>query len=234
MTKIQRCLISATGREITQESGEAAGTEHQQREQQPDTTSRERLSTSGLSALKPPHSHRFSTFLNTDAYSTKYVPLGYRTANSDETAARRIARDLKNASAEAVKIAATAMAALIEGSCWLVPVPASDGSLTANLALAQAIAELVPGARVKCAVARAHSHSVESSCERRLRGLPGLTVDEHAIIRTAGPMDALPVHFVDNVITTGTTIAACRRALGWGTGIAYADASTPHNTRRRP
>jgi hypothetical protein len=42
----------------------------------------------------------------------------------------------------------------------------------------------------------------------------------------------LPVYFVDNVITTGTTIAACRRALGWGAGLAYADASTPHNTRR--
>ena len=45
-------------------------------------------------------------------------------------------------------------------------------------------------------------------------------------------MQALPVYFVDNVITTGTTLAACRRALGWGTGLAYADASTPRNIRR--
>ena len=73
---------------------------------------------------------------------------------------------------------------------------------------------------------------MESSCERRLRGLPGLTVDQHAIIRTAGPMKLLPAYFVDNVITTGTTVAACRRALGWGTSLAYADASTPHNTHR--
>jgi hypothetical protein len=45
-------------------------------------------------------------------------------------------------------------------------------------------------------------------------------------------MQALSVYFVDNVITTGTTIAACRRALGWGSGLAYADASTPRNIRR--
>jgi hypothetical protein len=168
--------------------------------------------------------------MTTDVYAAKYVPLGYRTPNPDETYARRIAQDLKNADEEAIQIAAPAMAALIDGPCWFVPVPASDGSLTANLALARAIAKLVPGARVKCAVARAHP--VESSCDRRLRGLPGLTVEQHAIRRTAGPMQPLPVHFVDNVITTGTTIAACRRALGWGAGLAYADASTPHNARR--
>jgi hypothetical protein len=45
-------------------------------------------------------------------------------------------------------------------------------------------------------------------------------------------MQPLPVYFVDNVITTGITIAACRRALGWGTGLAYADASKPRDARR--
>jgi len=75
------------------------------------------------------------------------------------------------------------MAALIDGPCWLVPVPASNGSLTANLALARAIANLVPRARVKCAVGQAHA--VESGCHRRLRGIPGFTIDQHAIIRTA-------------------------------------------------
>ena len=105
-----------------------------------------------------------------------------------------------------------------------VPVPASDTSLTANLALAHAIAALVPGARVKCAVRRARP--VESSCERRRRGLLGLSLTEHAIVRAAGPLDPLPVYFVDNVSTTGTTAAACRLALGWGASLTYADAST--------
>ena len=168
--------------------------------------------------------------MNTDTYAAKYVPIGFRTLSPDELAARRTAQDLKLASKEAIRIAAPVMAALIDGPCWLVPVPASNGSLTANLALARAIAEMVPGARVKCAIGRAHA--VESSCHLRMRGLPGLTVEQHAIIRTAGPMQPLPVHFVDNVITTGTTVAACRRALGWGTGLAYADASTRHNTHR--
>jgi hypothetical protein len=67
---------------------------------------------------------------------------------------------------------------------------------------------------------------------RRLRGLPRLTIAEHAIIRTAPPIQVLPIHFVDNVITTGTTIAACRRAIGWGTGLVYADASTHQCARQ--
>jgi hypothetical protein len=64
-------------------------------------------------------------------------------------------------------------------------------------------------------------HPVESSRDRRLCGPPRLTIHEHVIVRTAGPIQPWPVYFVDNVITTGTTIAACRRPLGWGTGLAY-------------
>jgi len=156
-------------------------------------------------------------------HAAKYVPIGYRTPNPEEIIARRTARDLKIPTAAAIQIAAPEMAAFIDGPCWLVPVPASNGSLIANLALARAIAELAIGVRVKCAIGRAYP--VESSASRRMRGLPGLTVEQHAIIRTVGPIMLWPVYFVDNVITTGTTIAACRRALGWGIGLAYADAS---------
>jgi hypothetical protein len=168
--------------------------------------------------------------MNSDRYATKYVPIGYRTPSPGEIIARRTARDLKIPTSLAIQIAAPEMAALIDGPCWLVPVPASNGTLSANLELARAIALLVPGARVRCALGRAHP--VESSSARRMRGLPGLTVEQHAIIRTGRPMELLPLYFVDNLITTGTTMAACLRALGWGMGLAYADASRcPHLPR---
>ena len=110
------------------------------------------------------------------------------------------------------------MAALIAGPCWLVPIPASDGNQTANLVLARAIARSQP---------------VESSTERRRRGLSGLQPEEHHFFRTAGPMEPLPLYFVDNVITTGNTVLAARAVLGWGTGLAYGDASCLFNNRLR-
>ena len=158
-----------------------------------------------------------------DRYVFKYVANGRRTPSPDEIEVRRIARDLKLPTSEAIAEAAPKMAALIDGPCWLVPVPACDGTVAANLALANAIAEFADDLRVKCAVGR--DHPVESSCDRRRRFLPGLTFEEHCIIRLVESLEILPLYFVDNVITTGTTIEACRLALGWGTGLAYADAS---------
>ncbi len=175
---------------------------------------------------------QISVWIRADRYASKYVPVRSRTVNREEHEARCIVRGLKTGAEEAIRLAAPSMAALIDGPCWLVPVPASDGSVTANLKLANAIAALVPGSQVNCAVARAHP--VESSCQRRVDGRFGLSPAEHAIVRTAGPMQAWPVYFVDNVITTGATIGACRRALGWGTGLVYADASTWRNTRPGP
>ena len=46
-------------------------------------------------------------------------------------------------------------------------------------------------------------------------------------------MEPLPLYLVDNVITTGDTIRAARAVLGWGTGLAYGDASSPFNHRLR-
>jgi hypothetical protein len=167
------------------------------------------------------------TTSNTRSVAKYYSPRA-RPLTPEEAAVRATAYALKQTTPEAITIAAPAMAALITGPCWLVPVPASRGNLVPNLTLARAIAQLVPGARVKCAVARVHP--VESSCKRRLRGLLGLVAADQAMVRIAGPMEPLPLYFVDNVITTGATITACRRTLGWGTGLTYADASTRRNT----
>lgn len=40
------------------------------------------------------------------------------------------------------------------------------------------------------------------------------------------PFHLAPIYFVDNVATSGNTLAACSAALfGFGTGLVYADAS---------
>ena len=163
-------------------------------------------------------------------YVAKYIGLGVRVCNAEEIEVRRVAQFLKHGEARAIAAAAAQMAALIDGPCWLVPVPSSKGGLTANNELACAIAKLVPGARVKQAVKR--TQPVESSCYLRLHGHAGLSPKQHHIIRAAGPMDPLPIYFVDNVITTGSTLQACHDAMGWGDGLAYADAST--RTTARP
>jgi predicted amidophosphoribosyltransferase len=161
--------------------------------------------------------------------AAKYISPRIRSLTPEEAQIRDIAYALKKAEPEAVAVAAPTMAALIAGPCWLIPIPASNGSLDANIALARAVATLVPGAHVKLAIAR--SQPVESSTDRRRRRMNGLQAHEHHFVRTGGPVNPLPVYFVDNVITTGNTIRAARAALGWGTGLAYADASSPFNNR---
>jgi hypothetical protein len=169
--------------------------------------------------------------VNDTCCAKKYVSARTRPVNAEASKVREVAYALKVGDADAIAIAAPLLAGLIAGPCWLVPIPASNCCVAANLALARAIAELVPGARVKIAISR--THPVESSTARRRRGELGLEVNEHLFIRVGGPISPLPLYFVDNVITTGNTIRAARNALGWGTGLAYADASSPFNTRLR-
>ena len=165
-------------------------------------------------------------------YAARYVPSGWRLMSPDEELVRRTAWDLKVPTAEAIGIAAPLMAALLDPvPCWLIPVPASSGSVGANLALARAAQRLISGARVVVGIRR--SHPVESSCARRRHGLNGLSVREHAFVRCVGPLHRMPVWFVDNVATTGNTIKAAHLAFGTGNGLVYADASSPRSARLR-
>lgn len=182
-----------------------------------------------LFGFHPNYSDAIRNATNDTLCAAKYISPRTRPVSPQETQVRLTAYALKESDPEAIAIAAPAMAALISGPCWLVPIPASDGTIDANLALSRAIAARVPGAHVRRAVSR--SHPVESSTERRRRGLCGLLPEEHSFVRTGGPMEPLPLFFVDNVITTGNTIRAARAVLGWGTGLAYADASSPFNNR---
>lgn len=146
-----------------------------------------------------------------------------RALTATEVFVRAVSLRLKEADEDAIAMAASEMAAKISGPCLLVPVPASSCSLRQNYALAVAIAALVPGAKVVCAVAR--RYPTKSSFTLRQQGLTGLKVGQHPIIPTVTLDSAATVYFVDNVSTSGATIEACRRALGIGIGLVYADAS---------
>ena len=116
----------------------------------------------------------------------RYVSPRSRPITPEESETRRIAYALKRS--EETEMVAREMAGLLPPdlpTLTLVPVPASTGSLEANLILARAIAvEYGPQARVVPALRR--SVPVESSCARRRRGLPGLTAADHAFVRVGG------------------------------------------------
>ena len=163
--------------------------------------------------------HAFAWTTRDALCAAKYVSPRLRPLTREEAQIRATAYALKLATRESLQVAAPTMASLITGPCWLVPIPAGDRSIKANLALARAIAALVPGARVKAAIAR--SQRVASSTGRRRRGLPGLRPDEHHFVRTANPMTPMPVYLVDNVITTGGTVQAApgRAWVGHRSGL---------------
>ena len=158
-------------------------------------------------------------------YVTRYVSPRSRPLTDGEKVIRQISYDLKIPSPSAIGIAAPSMAALLEREpCWLIPIPSSTGSTEANKAICHAIKCHIPAARIIIGIRRVHP--VESSCARRRSGLLGLNVQQHAFERCCGPLLRLPVWFVDNVVTTGTTLKAAHLAFGTGNGIVYADASS--------
>jgi hypothetical protein len=155
----------------------------------------------------------------------RYVSPRTRALTLEESGIRRVAYGLKIPTPEAIQAAAPGMAELLdEGPCWLIPIPSSSGSTEANLALCHAIQKFQPAARIVIGIRR--SHPVDSSCLRRRSGLMGLTLKQHAFQRCCRPLLRLPVWFVDNVVTTGTTLKAAHHAFGTGYGLVYADASS--------
>lgn len=83
--------------------------------------------------------------------------------------------------------------------------------------------------RAICAIAQIHS--VESAYRRSCAVFWASQLKNMRSSAWLGRLEPLPAHFIDSVITTGTTVAACRRALGHGVGLGYADARTFYNTR---
>ncbi len=175
----------------------------------------------------------------------KYTSPRARPLTPEEAEVRRIAYALKVPTAEACTAAAQALAPLVDAAeapathIVLMPVPASTGTVDANRTLANELAAEIhrryPTRRVQIKITVGRQHPVESSCVRRRRNMSGLPLDEHAMIRIAGPLTATETayYFIDNMATTGTTLAACRLALGFGNGIVWADAGQmPEHNRR--
>jgi hypothetical protein len=157
----------------------------------------------------------------------RYVSPRLRPITAEEAETRRIAYALKRG--EETKLAAKEMAVLLPTelpALTLVPVPSSTCSIDANRRLCNAIAEEYgPAARVMPAIKRIIP--VESSCFRRRHGMLGLTAADHKFVRVGGWV-VMPVFLVDNVATTGATLAAARQVFGFGTGLVFADASPAH------
>ena len=163
----------------------------------------------------------------------RYVSPRTRPLTLEEAQTRALAYMLKDPDCDADLVAAAAreMARLIDGEyCNLIPVPGHTGGTGANVRLACAIAFRTPHAEVFDALTR--DAATESACERHRKRLPPLKPEDHGIRRRAGgPLVPLrKTYFVDNVLTSGNTVEACRRAfMGMGAGLVYADAH--HDTR---
>jgi len=110
------------------------------------------------------------------------------------------------------------MAHLIETPCWLVPIPASDGSTRANSILASPIARHRRGVQIAQASRRAKP--IESQCARHRCYPPPTPTDAHLLKATLWSLGHRQIYFVDNVATSGNTMRA-----------AYATMKRPKSTR---
>jgi hypothetical protein len=163
----------------------------------------------------------------------KYVSPRTRPLTPDEQETRRLSYALKDWTSdhftEDAFTAAHEMAQLITAPCWLIPVPSSTGSTTANRKLAEAISYYMPAAKIRDVLTRCAP--VPSSCHRHRARKGPLPVADHNIRRKPGkwiPMrEGERLYFVDNTATSGNTLAACRLAIGTGDGLVFSDAGMP-------
>jgi hypothetical protein len=161
----------------------------------------------------------------------RYLSPRGRALTPDQVETRRIAYALKEPDPIACLTAAKIMAPILIAAepnrrIVLMPVPTSAGSTLPNRRLAaeiiHEIGKLDPARSVAIQVTVARRHPVESSCQRRRRGLRGLPAARHAIVAVSRPPVEAAAYFLDNVITEGTTVAACRSALGHGNALVWA------------
>ena len=164
----------------------------------------------------------------------KYKSLRQGQLSQAEAETRRLAYAIKDPSSPSIDFdtAAAEMARLIETPCWLVPVPASDGSTRANTILASLIASHRTGAQVAQALRR--TRPIESQCARHCRNLPPTPPHEHHLKTTLWSLCQRQVYFVDNVATSGNTMRAANAAMQRGAGLVFADAGRHTHAQGEP
>jgi hypothetical protein len=148
------------------------------------------------------------------------------TLTLEQAETRRLAYSIKHPGADWTDYdtAGRDMAALIDGPCWLVPIPDSTGNLDANAKLAHAIARHCPGAQVARAIRR--TQPIQFQCARHKLALGPIPPDQHHLQRTRLMLTLRQTYLVDNVTTSGNTLQAARDALGFGAGLVFADAAS--------
>ena len=165
--------------------------------------------------------------IQTTVSARLFVQTGRRPRNTEEQTAYVRAYLLKSKACpdEIVEACASDMAIMISGeTCILIPVPDCKGGTYPNLRLALSIQDRTRGkAQVMDILTR--SRPTESQCRRHRRGEAALIPGElKIVVRPHKPFTLRKVYFVDNVTTSGATIQACHDALGFGTGLVYAEA----------
>jgi hypothetical protein len=167
--------------------------------------------------------------LHTTKAAQRFYAVGTRPLTEEEKVIRFEAYALKSTECpnDILRECAYAMAMEIDADCILIPVPDHTGDTKANRRLAHAIAQDAPtGIAVDVRDILTRSHPVPSTCARHKERRGPLPVEDHCItVREHRPFPLKRVYFVDNVITSGNTLEACAQALGFGTGLVYADAS---------
>jgi len=160
----------------------------------------------------------------------------------EETEIRRLAYAIKTIASPLADFDAAAreMAALILDSnpqpstlnsqpfsCWLVPIPDSTGNTDANARLASHIARHVIAAGGNAQIVKAifRTQPIQSQCTRHKHALGPIAPEQHHLARTRKALTLRQTYFVDNVTTSGNTLAAARAALGFGAGLVFADAA---------
>jgi len=166
-----------------------------------------------------------------------FVQTGRRIRNAEEQSACLRAYLLKSKACAIEIVAACAgeMGRLIAGEdCTLIPVPDSNGCTIQNRRLCDAIARHEHAGYIQVADILTRDTATESQCGRHCKGKAPLP-PEHLNISVIPhkPFRLTKIYFVDNVITSGATIQACHNALGFGTGLVYAEARRRHCQRNK-